>query len=108
MAIHHRLRAHPLVGPGVDEAAEVGQRPGARLAPVRVRPAQNVVDQRRLLRLAQPLGPTSVKTVDQPRQALGVEAYHKASRPAWRIWPAMSLVRASAREAIEDPLPLRL
>jgi hypothetical protein len=74
-AAGHGLRAHPLVEPSRDEAAEVGQPPGAGLALVRVGPAQDMVDQHGLLGLAQPLGPASVRTVDQPRQALGVEAH---------------------------------
>src|SRR4051794_21228744 len=53
------LRAHPLVEPGLDEAAQVRQRPGTGLAVVRVRPAQDMVDQHGLLGLAQPLRPAS-------------------------------------------------
>src|SRR3954465_12972795 len=70
----HRLRAHALVEALLDEAAQIRQRPGARLALIGIRPAQDAVDEDSLLGLAQPLAPVTFGPIDEPGDPFGVEA----------------------------------
>jgi hypothetical protein len=94
------LRAQGLAEPLLNEAAQVRQRPARWLAPLGIRPAQNLVDQHGLLALAQDLRPVAVRTVYQAGEPFDVEAQNgvterlalDAGRPR-RLSPAHPLQR---------------
>jgi hypothetical protein len=74
------LRAHGLVEPLLDEAAEVRQRPARRLSSLGIRPDKDPMHQHRLLALAEDLPPVAVRTIHQSGQPLGIEPDHRVAQ----------------------------